>query len=205
MLQHESRFAGSKVISIQLNVPPINVGCNGLDRIIFLVIIFLTLLVRGRQPVTLVGGVGCGARGSGLVSRATREASGHRPLPLRGAARKGWTGQDERGESPGIGRAKSPLSESRKYGPEAQNRRGEAPEGVRAALKRAPCRKARTIEVLRLPALHPLGFAGWDGMDGAPGAVNPGSDDARAASVAARSCAAIVRAPFIKRDTTCPT
>jgi hypothetical protein len=41
----------------------------------------------------------------------------------------------------------------------------EAPEGVRAALKRAPCRKARN-EVLRLPALHPLGLSGWDGQDG---------------------------------------
>ena len=46
----------------------------------------------------------------------------------------GWTGQDERGESPAIGLAKSQPSESRKHGPEAQNRRGGAPEGARAAL-----------------------------------------------------------------------
>ena len=72
------------------------------------------------------GGVGCGARGRGSQPR-TREASGHRPPSLWGAARKGWTGQDERGESPAIGLAKSQPSESRKHGPEAQNRRGGAP------------------------------------------------------------------------------
>ena len=41
-------------------------------------------------------------------------------------------GPDERGESPGIRRAKSPLSGPRKYGPEAQNRRGGAPRGAPA-------------------------------------------------------------------------
>src|SRR5689334_8982735 len=29
----------------------------------------IALLNRGRQPVTLIGGAGCGARGSGFVSR----------------------------------------------------------------------------------------------------------------------------------------
>ena len=60
-----------------------------------------------------------------------REASGDRPPQLRGGARKGWTRQDERGEIPGIGRAKSPLSESRKHGSEAQNRRDGALRGGR--------------------------------------------------------------------------
>ena len=96
-----------------------------------------------------------GGRGS---QPRTREASGHRPPPLWGAARKGWTGQDERGESSAIGLAKSQPSESRKHGPEAQNRRGGAPGGARPAFRTlAPqgvdLRKER-CSALRLPHLR---------------------------------------------------
>src|SRR4051812_13401604 len=47
----------------------------------------------------------------------------------------GWTGQDERGESRGIGRAKSPPSGPRKYGPEDTKRRGGASSGARPAIR----------------------------------------------------------------------
>ena len=81
-------------------------------------------------------GIGCGARGRGSQPR-TREASGHRPSPLWGTARKGWTGQDERSESSAIGLAKSQPSESRKHGPRVQSRRDGALSGARPAI-RAP-------------------------------------------------------------------
>ena len=57
------------------------------------------------------GGAGCGA--CACVSHTqVREASGHRPSQLRGAAHsRAGRGKDERGESPVLGRAKSPLSD----------------------------------------------------------------------------------------------
>jgi hypothetical protein len=83
------------------------------------------------------GGIGCGA--CACASQAqVRDALGHRPSPLRGTARKGWTRQDERGESRALGRAKSPLSESRKYGPGVQNRRDGALSGARPAVSGRP-------------------------------------------------------------------
>ena len=45
------------------------------------------------------GGAGCGAR-AGVSHTPVREASGNRPLQLRGAAFDGWTGKDERGRKP---------------------------------------------------------------------------------------------------------
>ena len=121
-----------------------------------------------------VGGAGTAAPAPVPRKHRLREASGHRPPPLRGAARKGWTGQDERGESPAIGRAKSPPSESRKHGPEAQNRRGGAPKGValsaagraRRSPQRAEAGTAKwRLSALRLPrgrrtAENPLGRSG---------------------------------------------
>ena len=78
-------------------------------------------------------------RGAAPAGVVRSHALGRRRVTVRphygGAARKGWTGQDERGESPAIGLAKSQPSESRKYGPEAQNRRGGAPGGARPAFR----------------------------------------------------------------------
>ena len=50
----------------------------------------------------------------------------------------GWTRQDERGESHGIGPAKSPPSKSRKHGPGVQSRRDGALSGARPCAIRAP-------------------------------------------------------------------
>src|SRR5437588_11183314 len=59
----------------------------------------------------------------GLVIR-TREASGPRPLPLRGAALNGWTRMGRRaGESlPDEGGHEAAVP-ARKYGPDAKSRR----------------------------------------------------------------------------------
>ena len=126
-------------------------------------IIFLYPARWGRQPVTLLAERGAAparpASSAGLpggLGSPSAPTTGGRPF-------QGWTGQDERGESPAIGLAKSQPSESRKHGPEAQNRRGGAPEGVPLPQSARRARwKAAEDKVLRLPALrlHPLAVAG---------------------------------------------
>ena len=97
----------------------------------------------------------------------TREASGHRPPPLRGAAFNGWTGQDERSESSALGPVKSRPSESRKP-------RSRSPKSPRwSAERRARFRKARgaarrRLMVAPLGAPSPRACSEEDGNEGAP-------------------------------------
>lgn len=58
----------------------------------------LVLLVEGRQPVTPVGGAGCGARGFGLVSRALGRPWVTVRVPLRGLCLK-WLDGGEASEA----------------------------------------------------------------------------------------------------------
>ena len=113
-----------------------------------------------------VGGAGCGARACASQAQVPGGLGSPSAPTTGGRPSMGWTGQDERGESPAIGRAKSPPSKSRKHGPGAQNRRGGAPEGD------APCAKGaraarRRYSRQRLSALRPLTFGG-DGRKARP-------------------------------------
>jgi hypothetical protein len=68
-------------------------------------------------------GTGCGARGRGL-SPCTREASGPRPPPLRGAAFNGWTRLGRRrAKACRIGEPAGLSSQPGSHGPEDRNRR----------------------------------------------------------------------------------
>ena len=66
------------------------------------------------------GGAGCGAR-AGVSHTPVREASGNRPLQLRGTAFNGWTGKANAGGSPRDQGGEEPAVRPRKRGPEAQN------------------------------------------------------------------------------------
>ena len=83
------------------------------------------------------GGAGCGARAC-VSHTPVREASGHRPSQLRGAAHsRAGRGKDERGESPALGRAKSPLSDPGSTVPGTQNAAVERRKATRPAHGRA--------------------------------------------------------------------
>jgi len=102
-------------------------------------------------------GAGCGARACASHAQV-RDAPGHRPPPLRGAALQ-WAGRgpDERGRKPaGSGRATSPPSGPGSYGPRVQNRRDGAPKR-RASFTQKGAHAARRGLSGRRLALHPLG------------------------------------------------
>jgi hypothetical protein len=74
---------------------------NHISLTIYLYCVFIpiTPLTEGAVMRRRAGGAGCGAR-AGVSHTPVREASGNRPLQLRGAAFDGWTGKDERGRKP---------------------------------------------------------------------------------------------------------
>src|SRR5712671_4655869 len=92
--------------------------------------IISVLFIEGALMRRRDGGAGCGARGRGRTYPRTREALGHRPLPLRGAALNGCTGGDEGGESC---RMKGDAVLCRTHGstvPGTKERRDGAPRGA---------------------------------------------------------------------------
>ncbi len=102
------------------------------------------------------GGAGCGARGFASQAKL-REAPGHRPPQLRGAAHQeldaGRTnaGQSLRDQGEGYPSPSGPGS----HGPGAQNRRRGAPAGAACRSQGTP--RAHSADLMvRLPALRSL-------------------------------------------------
>jgi hypothetical protein len=128
----------------------------------------MTPLIQGRQPVTPFDGAGCGLASS-ASSAGSREAAGHRPPQLRGAApgRAGRGADERRRKLPGSGGPKGlrPSPEARSRGPKS---RGEAPKGAPARVMgrrslrgTGPTARRATrcgVPHRRLSALHPLGL-----------------------------------------------
>ncbi|MEA2979762.1 MAG: hypothetical protein QOF09_1585 [Alphaproteobacteria bacterium] len=82
-------------------------------------------------------GTGCGARGRASQARL-REASGNRPLQLRGAAFDGWTREGRpRAEARGIRGPKRPPSDPGSTVPGTQNAAVERRKATRPAHGRA--------------------------------------------------------------------
>ena len=82
-------------------------------------------------------GTGCGACGRASQARL-REASGHRPPQLRGAAHaRAGRGKDERGESPALGWPKRPPSDPGSTVPGTQDAAVERRKATRPAHGRA--------------------------------------------------------------------
>ena len=88
--------------------------------------------------MTPVGAAGCGACASGFVSRAPGRPRGPALRTIRSVCREP-AGPPEHVAPGGKRGPRSVVEAPSRH----ENRRGGAPEGVRAALKRAPCRKAR--------------------------------------------------------------
>ena len=65
---------------------------------------------EGRQPVTLVDGAGCGARGPGFVSRTLGRHEGLRPETLWSPARSWLTGAFAQGSESSRGWPRSGSS-----------------------------------------------------------------------------------------------
>ena len=76
-----------------------------LDLFFLMVFDKLILLNRGRQPVALVGGAGCGACGFGLRNRTSGGPRRHRPAQLCGSVRQRADEADESGGNPVESRA----------------------------------------------------------------------------------------------------
>jgi hypothetical protein len=113
-------------------------GSRSVDRTIFLSLYSYTLLIRGRQPVTLIDGAGCGP--AGLASSAgSREArvtvrshyGGPPSMAGRGPA-------ERRRKPPGSGNSRRP----RKIRSRSPKSRGEAPIGAPVrVMDRRPSRR----------------------------------------------------------------
>ena len=162
---------------------------SALTRLLSYAYIPITLLIRGRQPVTPVGGAGCGARGFGLVSRAPgRPRVTVRPH-YEGLPFDGRTEPDERRRKlPGSGgpQGPRPAPEARSRG--TKSRRGEAPKGAparvmdrRSPTLRGPARPQGGPRVRRsapapLGASPPSACAGRDGKAGDRAPKNPPDD-----------------------------
>jgi hypothetical protein len=126
--------------------------------------------------VTLVGGAGCGARGSGFVSRAlgrpwvtVRPHYGGPPFSgLDGAGRAGRKPRARAGEEPAVRVPEATVRgpKSPRWSAGRRARRQRAPRARLRLLRsygglesaEARRRKGAEDKVLRLPALHPLGF-----------------------------------------------
>jgi hypothetical protein len=100
-----------------------------------------TSLIEGRQPVTPIDGAGCGACGSGLVSRALGRPRGPRPTGTTTGARGASLNGVRRGSL--YVRKRGPGSVMRSAGCKAS--RGGAPRGERPTLLGAHASKRRQV------------------------------------------------------------
>ena len=112
---------------------------------------------RGRSHETHANGEGCGACGSGLVSRASGGLGSHRPAQLRGSVRQRAGGADERRGEKSCGMRE--LSDCGSFRLQKavlrskEKRRGEAPIGapVRVVGRLFPSAEGTGFAVRRPP------------------------------------------------------